>query len=284
MENFDQKIRNKLFSLEYEKAPNVSLMSGMFEQLEQSQIKEVPVIELEHTNNARNLYGTYIRIAAAVVFLIVAGFSFYQVNEVNLYASKGSNLTHQFPDGSSVNINADSKLAYNKLSWFFNRSVSMDGEAFFEVEKGEPFTVFSELGSTSVLGTSFNIYSRAQDYNVACITGSVKVSLGEFDDIILTPGNGVRFSNDEKGTEYSLNEDHLADWRSGEFFFDNEPLINVVATLSRQYNIEVRLAKRYEQNKYTGYFNDKNLETALKIICDPSELEFQIIDGYVVIK
>jgi transmembrane sensor len=285
MENFDKKIRNKLFSLEYNQASDDSLMSGMFEQLDKIQANEAPVIELEPKLKTRKLYSTYFRVAAAVAILISVGVGFYQVNEVNLHTLKGNKLTHQLPDGSSVELNADSKIEYNKLSWVLTRNVSLEGEAFFEVEKGEKFTVISEWGSTQVLGTSFTIYSRGQDYKVECITGRVKVNyVGGMDKIILTPGKGVQFSKTEKGSIFSFNNEDPADWRSGEFHFDNEPLRKVIDALSRQYSIEVRLNKKYEQKKYTGYFNDKNLDTALKLICDPIELDYQFKDGYVVIE
>lgn len=285
MEHFDQKIRNKIFSLEYTKAPVDALMGRMFERLDERREEETPVIELAYERGTRKLYSMYLRIAAAVAILVAVGFGFYQVNEVNLYASKGSREMHQLPDGSSIELNSDSKIAYNKLSWLLTRNVSLEGEAFFKVENGEKFSVSSGWGSTQVLGTSFNIYSRGQDYKVECITGRVEVTyIGGIDKTLLTQGKGIKFSDSGEGKLFSFNNENPADWRSGEFHFNNEPLKNVIDVLSRQYNIKVRLDRKYEQNKYTGYFNDKNLETALKLICDPIELDYQIKDGYVVIK
>lgn len=60
------------------------------------------------------------------------------------------------PDGSVVRLNSVSRLSYKPLGWYFSRSAELSGEAFFEVEKGSKFTIYSMLGSTSVLGTSFN--------------------------------------------------------------------------------------------------------------------------------
>lgn len=285
MENFDQKIKNKLSSLEYNQASDTDLMSAMFDQLGKSQIQDTPVVELLPKKETKHLYRFYFRVAAAIVILISVGFSLYRVNEVTLYALKGNKLTHQLPDGSDVALNADSKIAYNKISWMLTRSVSLEGEAFFNVEKGEKFTVTSSLGSTRVLGTSFNIYSRGQDYKVACISGRVEVRyIGRVDKTELSPGQGIEFSDSRESELFTFNKDNPADWRSGEFNFDNEPLINVLAVLSRQYNIEIRMDKKFDQNKYTGYFNDKNLNTALKLICDPIGLSYQIRDGFVVIE
>lgn len=285
MENFDLKIRNKLFSLEYNQAPDNDLMAGMFERLDKRLDKETAVIEMTPENEKRESYGAYLRIAASLVILIAVGFGLYQVNEVNLYASKGSKAVHQLPDGSSVALNADSKIEYNKLTWMFTRSLSLEGEAFFEVEKGEKFKVASDWGSTQVFGTSFNIYSRGQDYIVECITGRVKVNyVGSLEKIVLTPGKGIKYNESENGTIFSNDNENFAKWRTGEFYFDNEPLKNVIGELSRQYNIEIKLDNKYQQKKYTGYFNDKNLDTALKLICDPIELNYQVRDGYVVIE
>ena len=57
----------------------------------------------------------------------------------------------------------------------FSRKVSLEGEAFFEVNPGKKFEVVSKFGKTIVLGTSFNIYSRNSSYQVTCMTGKVKV-------------------------------------------------------------------------------------------------------------
>ncbi len=285
MEKFDQKIKDKLSSLEYNEAPDTDLMSAMFNQLKKSQIQNTPVVELLPEKETRRLYRFYFRIAAAIVILMAVGFSLYRVNEVSLYALKGGKLTHQLPDGSDVALNADSKIEYNKISWWFSRNVFLEGEAFFDVEKGEKFIVSSRMGSTQVLGTSFNIYSRNQDYKVECISGRVEVKyIGRGPKTLLTPGKGVQFRGSKEVELFSFSNEKRADWRSGEFHFDNEPLINVVTALSRQYNIEIKMDKKYDLNYYTGYFNDKNLETALKLICDPIELDYQIGDGFVVIK
>jgi ferric-dicitrate binding protein FerR (iron transport regulator) len=285
MEKFDQKIKDKISSFKYNQDPGENLMSGMFEQLERKQIKNTPTIELIPEKADLKSYNILFRTAAAFALLITVGFIIYRVNEVNLYASKGSKLSHQLPDESVVEINADSKIDYNKLLWWVNRGVSLEGEAFFKVKKGEKFTVSSRLGSTQVLGTSFNIYSRGEDYKVECIDGSVKVIyIGGKDEITLSAGKGAQFVNSKEDRIYEFNIDDRKDWRDGEFYFNNESLNKVFKALSRQYNIYLKFSKDIDNIKYTGYFNDRNLENALTLICDPFDLSYQISDGYVVIE
>ncbi len=77
---------------------------------------------------------------------------------------------------SHVRLNAQTTLSYKPLLWKFSRKVSLEGEAYFEVQKGKKFEVISTNGKTVVLGTSFNIYSRNNNYQVTCVTGKVRVT------------------------------------------------------------------------------------------------------------
>ena len=42
--------------------------------------------------------------------------------------------TIELPDGSSIQMNADSKIEYDTKSWNENRIVTLEGEAFFTVK------------------------------------------------------------------------------------------------------------------------------------------------------
>ena len=90
------------------------------------------------------------------------------------------------PDGSIAQLNGSSTLKYHPYWWNISRNISLEGEAFFEVAKGSKFSVESKNGTTSVLGTSFNIYARSNQYEVVCVTGKVWVenATGEVSTII----------------------------------------------------------------------------------------------------
>ena len=45
------------------------------------------------------------------------------------------------PDNSQVSLNALSSVTYNESSWDENRELTLNGEAFFKVEKGSTFEV-----------------------------------------------------------------------------------------------------------------------------------------------
>jgi len=58
-----------------------------------------------------------------------------------------------------VVLNSKSTISFNKTDWKNNRQLTLDGEAYFKVEKGSTFTVNTNNGSVTVLGTQFNVNS-----------------------------------------------------------------------------------------------------------------------------
>jgi len=157
------------------------------------------------------------------------------------------------------------------------RRVYFDGEGFFTVEKGNQFTVISKSGRIKVLGTQFNVMSRGNVYEVACLEGKVKVSNSRnSSEVLLTPGLQTLLSNDEVKQPYLLKAETIS-WKKGEFYFDNALLSDVLDTLSLQYNITVELdVENSSARRYTGYFTKYNLTESLELICLPLDLEYKI--------
>jgi len=172
----------------------------------------------------------------AILFGLVGFMKFYTVefNSVN-----GDTVSLILPDNSNVLINGECSIQYNPYWWSFNRQLSFEGEAFFEVEKGSEFTVFSKNGTTQVLGTSFNILAEDGIYEVFCKTGKVKVS-GDVDSKVIFPGTLAVLSSTGK---IEISEDVKAEeilaWRTNEFIFNTTPLTKVIRELERHYNVEI---------------------------------------------
>ena len=133
MEQFDGKIKNKLASLEYHKPPVNKLMTEMFAKLDSDEAA-AQVIEMT-ADSPVSTFGSWMwKIAASVVLLLVAGWTFYQMQHVEVRTQRAMQITHVFPDGSRAALNAGSTMQYNKLTWKLNRNLKLDGEAFFEVK------------------------------------------------------------------------------------------------------------------------------------------------------
>ena len=172
----------------------------------------------------------------AILFGLIGFMKFYTVefNSVN-----GDTLSLILPDNSEVLLNGESSIQYNPYWWSLNRQLSFEGEAFFEVEKGSEFTVFSKNGTTQVLGTSFNILAEDDIYEVFCKTGKVKVS-GGADFKIIFPGTlAVLSSTGKIEVSEDVKSEEILDWRTNEFIFNTTPLIKVIRELERHYNVTI---------------------------------------------
>ncbi len=104
-------------------------------------------------------------------------------------ASHGGEVT--LPDGSAVNLKAGTSIGYDKEGFAQNRTVEIDGEAFFTVthDSVHPFAVRAgDDLEVRVLGTEFNVRAShsTDSAEVVLQSGSVEVrSAGE--TLTLTP-------------------------------------------------------------------------------------------------
>jgi transmembrane sensor len=222
-------------------------------------------------NTARKMTYDFrvIQWAAAAVFIILLGVSgFFRFYSKTITTLAGSHLAVDFPDGSSVNLNALSTLSYYPYWWRFERKVEFEGEGFFEVEKGNRFTVISRLGKTQVLGTSFNIFSRDEIYKVTCLTGKVKVISKANDEKIILPNSKAIITPDG---QINLIQDIETlpeiSWRDNTFLFTSVPVSEVFSEIERQYGITID-ARIDNYALYTGNFSkNQKVEDILGYIC-----------------
>lgn len=214
--------------------------------------------------------------AAASVILVLGLASVLWFYSKTMECLPGNHQMVQLPDGSSVELNAGSEVKYFPFRWVFNRDVRFEGEGFFEVQKGKKFRVLSENGTTTVLGTSFNIFSRDDVYKVACKTGKVMVATtGAGETVILNPGQQVVLKAGAimKETEnYRDNEPYL--WRNNQFLFNAAPFASVAREIERQYGIQINTQGDID-GVFTGNFTrNSDVEEVLKIVCKPFGYNF----------
>ena len=84
-------------------------------------------------------------------------------------------MNYELPDGSTVQVMENSRLTYNHITWLWERKLQLLGKASFNVTKGKTFTVRTEAGDVTVLGTKFLIDQQGKKMTVNCEEGSVQV-------------------------------------------------------------------------------------------------------------
>lgn len=221
--------------------------------------------------------------AVAASIIIALGIFYYFNIESQFQTGFGEQLAVLLPDNSEVKLNANSELSYQPINWKNNRKLNLNGEAFFDVEKGQKFTVFTDEGSVEVMGTEFNVISRSHYFEVQCQEGKVKVTSNfTHGEIILLPGNAVRFVNNKlEKWDYDIKEPN---WLLGESTFHNTPLSQVIIALENQFKITFDPSNIDLSERFTGGFTHKDLNLALKTVMIPMDISYSAENNKVILK
>jgi len=213
-------------------------------------------------------------VAASILILLSAG-SFLRFYSVKVKSPEGQHLVAELPDRSKVDLNAQSTLTYYPFWWKITRIVKLEGEGFFEVQKGNKFTVLSSKGSTRVIGTSFNIFAREEIYKVTCITGSVKVKSKTGYEAVLKPNSKAEI---QPGGEIKVSDNietyPEVSWKRNIFLFTATPVVQVFREIERQYGVVIN-AQPDNSSLYTGNFTkDQSVEETLSYVCPALGLKY----------
>ncbi len=233
---------------------------------------------VEENISKRSLRPAWIGIAASIA-LAIGLFTLFASQGVEISTRTAEHVEHVLPDGSIVTLNASSVLSYEAGSFETDRMLSLDGEAFFEVQKGSSFKVQTDQGVVTVLGTSFNVCDREDFFEVTCKTGKVAVENGR-ENITLTPGQAT--NNLSGSLSAAFSEEHTDGWIHGQYSFVEDDLGFVLKEVERQFAVDMRLPD-LSGRIFTGEFDSKDLETTLTVICEPMGLDYRIDEEIIVI-
>lgn len=182
-------------------------------------------------------------------------------------------------DGTRVWMNAASLLRYPTSFAGEKREVYLEGEAFFEVAKdaSHPFIVHTDRHSVEAVGTSFNIsaYPHYRVYTTLA-EGKVKVSTSTA-SVFLTPDRQaiIETGNDDI-TIRKVPAYLFTSWAKGNYEFRNMPLEEIVAQLSRWYNVDIYFRNESLKSKrFAGIiFRNEELNFAIEVIEKVSDVHF----------
>lgn len=222
-------------------------------------------------------------------YLLMRGESTERLQMVEINTNSGVVSTFELPDGSKVWLNANSSLKYdaNLNAGKSKRIVELNGEGFFEVEPNSdrPFIVqINPSYSVEVLGTSFNISAYAEDdiIETTLLTGTVKLNYQTANGVTqskkLNPNEKAEY--EKKGKDLTIdktNPDVATGWKNGEIIFRQEPMENVLKTLSRHYNVTFDVKNLEVMNAViTARFVDEQLPQVLEYLKTASNITYTI--------
>ncbi|WP_316749251.1 FecR family protein [Pedobacter gandavensis] len=185
------------------------------------------------------------------------------------------------PDGTLVSLNTASSITFpTSFAAKKERSVSLKGEAYFEVakNKNQPFKVQTALQEVVVLGTHFNINAYADEALTltTLLEGSVKVAVDGKKAKILVPGEQSSI-NEEEFEVQQVDVESAVAWQNGNFSFENESVEAVMRKIARWYDIEVIYKGDFSKIKLLGSVSrKKKLSEVLRVIQLSRKVKFKV--------
>jgi transmembrane sensor len=264
-----------------ETPPDTKKIDGLWDRINEEidASAEAPVARPARLRRLRWL--GYVAAAVALILLVLQLWDVNGTWEV-VRTEAGQRLTYVLPDSSVIELNAASTIQYRPARFARERRVRLTGEAFFDVAKGPSFIVEADRGEVIVLGTSFNVRARKDDFSVDCFTGRVEVKLRRHNAReVLTAGRGTRITEENTLETYTFDESKTAGWRKERIYFEEASLGAVFNQLERQFDIDVESTSAVRERKVTGFFRLVHVDSALYDVTWPLNLEFQR-DGRIV--
>ena len=205
-----------------------------------------------------------------------------------LTTPRGGQYSLVLSDKTSVWLNSESQLKY-PVAFIEGETREVEliyGEAYFDVfnnpnNKASKFKVLNKSQVIEVLGTEFNLKAyKDEDYiYTTLVEGKVAIKLKNGDKKNIFPEQQAKWNptNNSFSLKTDINLMNEISWRYGVFNFDGKPLAEIMKTVSRWYDIEVRfLDKKIEEKEFVGVIRkNRNLEDILQNL-----INFEVIKDY----
>jgi transmembrane sensor len=154
----------------------------------------------------------------------------------------GKDYTVHLPDGSEVQLNAETQVLFPMSFKGHTREITIRGEAYMKIAPAanQPFFVHLPGATVQVLGTEFNVNTYdSNKVKVALVKGAVKMNTDK-DTALLKPGYISELTTGKGLTTYKYDADDVLAWRQGLHLFNNASLEEVALLIHRFYGIPVK--------------------------------------------
>ena len=196
------------------------------------------------------------------------------------------------PDGTVVDLNANSTLRVARQSTNGAREAWLTGEAYFHVMPQQDdsaeaikFIVHTSNLHVEVLGTTFNVKDRRGTTDVVLSTGRIllRKQTDQAQALAMQPGDRVRLPQTNEFEITHVPEPvAYASWKDNELYFDDQPLSVIQQELADSYNLSLRFADpSLAKLRFTGSAPTDDLTILLETIQKSFDLTLNHdADGY----
>jgi ferric-dicitrate binding protein FerR (iron transport regulator) len=174
-------------------------------------------------------------------------------------------------DNTDIWLNANSTFRYPSEFSKNDRTVYLDGEAFFDVSRNDkkPFMVKTVSGDIMVTGTSFNVeaYSKQGCFETGLFEGSVEIYRNDRKFTSLKP-NERSYLKDGRLYVTQITDMDKYLWKDGLIAFNNKTLEEILLSLEKYFDIRIQVSNNpLPQRTYTGKFRQSDgVDYALRVL------------------
>lgn len=245
-----------------------------------------------HSYQKKNLFlGNYwvkeIMKVAAVIAVTLLGTYIYNVfnpDEELLAMQKitvpaGQRINLELSDGTVVWLNSRSTIQYPASFVGNNRTIHLNGEAYFEVAHNahKPFIVETAKGNVEVLGTKFNLeaYADKNSFVTSLMEGSVKVTSGN-NELLIKPDE-MAILEHGKLRVTPIEDYNVYRWKEGLICFRDETFVNIMNKFETCYGVTIKIENQKVLNsRYTGKFRQSDgISYALRVLQKDVKFTFE---------
>lgn len=217
-------------------------------------------VDLGRRRQARGAWTRWSLAAAPIAAALVAGVlligPMIEGGAVTYVTAPGQTRDVTLKDGTTIAMNGGSRLTVRLTSKA--RTVEMgQSEAAFDVthDPSRPFLITVGESQVRVIGTAFNIRRDASSTRVSVSRGIVQVA--DIQDpahaVRLTVGESVsRDDATDRAVVSRVDDDDAQAWRTGRLIYNDRPLSEVAADLSRAFATPVTVSADTGSLRFTG--------------------------------
>lgn len=203
----------------------------------------------------------------------------------------GQRTSLKLADGTTIWLNAKSKLTFPSFFTGNKREVILDGEAVFKVVHNEkmPFIVKTRKFDLKDLGTEFNVYAynNSDIFETTLVKGKVQLQNKKTKDSIdLKPNQAAVYSAlTNKLILKNVNADESLSWIDGVYSFNNQPLSSIIQRLERYYEVTIYTKdSKILGNRFTGKFRYSDpIEVILEVVKKSNPFKYRRTGNEIII-
>lgn len=229
-------------------------------------------------------------VSAVVAILLLISFNYLGKQGIweapqftTMYMPKGERGQLFLPDGTKVWLNSDTKITLSNTFNTSDRTVYLEGEAFFDVTKDEDhkFIVRSDNLDVVVYGTTFKVTagSRLPDIKIALQQGKVSVFDNETCKMLteLQPNEEVVINKKiHSSQKKTFDPENYISWTFDELVFEYSPVNEVFSKMENWYGVDIKVTSPKNDLKYRFRIKTETLSEILELMKKMTPLEYKI--------